>query len=146
MTFNSTFAIIKPHILENGIEDEIIVSILSRKFVIRRLETRYLTVEEVQSLYEEHKDKYFYEGLCQRMLQGPVIIMELTRNPTGNGKECWEQWRECIGATDPSVADYYSIRHLYGQSQQYNAVHGSDSEESAKRELNVFFNFLQVEN
>jgi nucleoside-diphosphate kinase len=100
---------------------------------------RYMTLEESQSLYEEHKDKYFYEGLCERMIQGPVIMMELTRRPTGNNKECWEQWRECIGTTDPILADHQSIRHLFGQSAQYNAVHGSDSEESAKRELDIFF-------
>lgn len=138
---NTTFAIIKPHILDDEIEDEVLSYILSNKFVILRLETRYLTDKEIAQLYDEHKGKYFYDGLCQRMREGPCMIMELTVNPyyRASLEESWQQWREFIGSTDPNDAKDNTIRKLYGVSNQYNAVHGSDSKESAIRELGIFF-------
>ena len=134
----STFAIIKPHILENAMEGDILSLIIKNNFIIRKLETKTITMEEAKQLYIEHEDEEFFEPLCYRMIDGPCIIMELKRNYGGKEK-CFKVWRELIGSTDPIEAKCDSIRRLFGTSRQYNAVHGSDSEESAARELAIFF-------
>jgi nucleoside-diphosphate kinase len=107
-----------------------------RGFVITYLENRYLTPEEAEQLYQEHKGTEKYPELIARMLSGPVALMKIEY--TGQ-KYAWSEWRNCIGVTDPSKAAIGTIRYNFGQNVQNNAVHGSDSEESAKRELGIFF-------
>ncbi len=138
--FNSTFAIIKPHVIEEEKTIEILACIIQMGYVIRRLETRCITLEEAKELYAEHVNKNYFDGLCNRTCEGPVMIIELYRPLlTSSLQKCWKKWREDIGNTDPSMAYTNSLRRQFGHSVQYNALHGSDSEESAKRELEIFW-------
>ena len=133
----STFALIKPRAVRHHLIGNIVTKIEEHHFTIRQLETRELTYNEVQILYAEHKKSNIYDGLVKRMLAGPVVIMKLEY--TGP-REAWKVWRELIGNTNPSLAHPGTIRKIFGTSTQFNAVHGSDSRESAQREINIFFN------
>ena len=83
--------------------------------------------------YEEHRDKPFFNDLVQFITSGPVVAIEL------EGNEIVSRLRKFMGATNPSEAEEGTIRAIYGTELEKNVVHGSDSPESAERELNIFF-------
>jgi len=134
----STFAIIKPRAVKDKKIGEIITEIEKNGFTIKRLETRMLTHKEASELYIEHKDTKKYNGLIQRMTSGKCVIMWLTLEETCN-QPAYKVWRTLIGATDPLLAEDGTLRHKFGISVRHNAVHGADSIDSVKRELNIFF-------
>jgi nucleoside-diphosphate kinase len=139
-----TFAIIKPTAVKRKQIGEIITYIEDSGLVISRLKTLTLTHDQTRDLYAEHAGKDFFNDLCAYMMSGPVVIMELYL-PHGMCLQCgaWEYWRCVIGATDPADADERTIRRTFGINRRENAVHGSDSENSAKRELSLFFDLTQ---
>ena len=94
--------------------------------------TRWLQ-QDAEKFYAEHEKKSFFKGLCTFMSSGDVLIMVL------KGKNAIEQWRSIIGPTDPAHASPSTIRGMYGTSIDFNAVHGSDSSISAKKEIEMLF-------
>ncbi len=135
-----TFAMIKPDaVLKVG---QILSRIEKEDIVISKMKMRRFTREQAQMFYAEHKDKPFFENLVNFISSAPVIGFELV------GRDMIKKWRLFIGPTNCQVArvkNPQSIRALFGREGVKNAVHGSDSEESAERELKFFFDDLPVE-
>lgn len=130
-----TFAMIKPDAIENA--GKIISRIEGADFVITKLKMLQMTHSEAEEFYAEHKGKPFYENLVNFISSGKTLGMELM------GTDAVFKWRELIGPTNCQVARMekpQSIRALYGIEGVRNAVHGSDSEQSSKREIDFYFN------
>lgn len=127
-----TFAIIKPtSFYEAG---GIISLIIGAGFSIEQLVSHHLTLDEAQEIYAPHKDQAFFNALCEYMCSGNVYLMRLH----SDDDDAVSKWRTLMGATNPKDAKEGTIRKLYGRSLRENAVHGSDSVESAERELAIF--------
>ena len=133
-----TLAIIKPNAVANKVTGRILSMWEEAGFRILALKQVRLTGPQAAGFYREHEGKPFYEGLVEFMTSGPVILLVLSR------AGAVEANRELMGATDPDAAAPGTIRKLFGQSVRHNAVHGSDSPESAQREIAYFFNALEV--
>lgn len=135
--YQHTLAIIKPDAVKAKNTGKIIDMIEKAGFSIDAMAKAILDQETAELFYEEHEGKPFFNELVEFMTSGPVIIMAL-------GKEnAIEDWRKLMGATNPANAAEGTIRKLYGASVGNNAVHGSDSEASAQRELGIFFEGLE---
>ncbi len=128
-----TFAIIKPHAVKSKLSGKIIDMIEGAGFEIVEMKKIKMNDAQAQALYAEHQGKPFYNGLVSIMTSSPVIVLKLQK------PEAVASWRELMGATNPSNAVAGTIRALYGNSLDENAVHGSDSVTSADRELAIFF-------
>lgn len=128
-----TLAIIKPDAVKAGFSDAIIGHIEKNDFNIVEQKKVQLTTTEAQGFYAEHKERPFFEELVNFMTSGDVIIMVLERDNAIKG------WRDLMGETDPAEAAEGTIRKLFGTSKGSNATHGSDSPESAQREIEYFF-------
>jgi nucleoside-diphosphate kinase len=129
-----TLAIIKPDAVKAGFSDAIIGHIEKNDFIIVEQKQVRLTKAEVQGFYgAEHGERPYFEELVNFMISGDVIIMALERDNAITG------WRDLMGATDPAEAAEGTIRKLFGTSKGNNATHGSDSQESANREIAYFF-------
>lgn len=135
-----TLAIIKPEILKKGLAGKIISRIEDEGIKIIALKMVRLTKEQAGRFYYVHRGKFFYEELTEYMSSGPIIVMVLS------GENVIERWRSIMGATDPAKAEEGTIRKLYGTNIQNNAVHGSDSHESASFEIGFFFSEMEIEN
>jgi nucleoside-diphosphate kinase len=133
-----TFAIIKPDAVESKKAGQIITAIELNGFEIVRIEKRQLTVEEAKEFYIEHKGKSFYGSLVETMTSGDVYLLALRIE----GPDAVKKWRTLIGSTNPAVAEFGTIRKMFAKSGSENAVHGSDSDASAQRELKFFFEDL----
>jgi nucleoside-diphosphate kinase len=128
-----TLAIIKPDATKKRIIGKIIARIEEEGFTIVRMKLVHLSKDEAKGFYIVHKDKPFYDSLCEFMSSGPVVLMAL------EAENAIRLWREVMGATDPAVAKPGTLRHAYGFSIERNAVHGSDARDTAEWELNYFF-------
>ena len=128
-----TLAIIKPDAVKGRHIGEIISHLERYGLEIHQMEKLYPGVVLWEEFYKEHKGKPFYQGLLDHMRSGSSIFMVL------KGPEAIKVWRTIIGATDPKMADPFTIRGKFGTSGPANAVHGSDSPESAAREIAFFF-------
>ena len=128
-----TFAIIKPHAVKSKFSGKIIDMIEAAGFEIVEMKKIMMNQAQAQALYAEHEGKPFYNGLVSIMTASPLIVLKLQKN------EAVALWRELMGATNPANAAQGTIRALYGNSLDENAVHGSDSPASAARELAIFF-------
>ncbi len=131
-----TFAMIKPDAIESKNVGNIISTIELNHFNILRMEKLTLSAEQAEHFYAIHKERSFFKDLVEYMTSGPVVVLALEKVDAVN------QWRSLIGATNPSNAAVGTIRKMYAESIGRNAVHGSDSEENAKIELQFFFNDL----
>ena len=138
MSLQKTLSIIKP----DAVARNLIGSIDSRFeqaglriVAMRRIK---MTKEQAQTFYEVHKDKAFYDSLCDYMSSGPVVVQVLS------GENAVLKNREIMGATNPANAEIGTIRRDFGESIEHNAVHGSDSEENALHEISFFFNQLDI--
>ncbi|XP_064399962.1 nucleoside diphosphate kinase homolog 7-like [Halichondria panicea] len=130
-----TFGLIKPDCVPSKM-GEIIDRIISEGFIICQLKMVQLSSKEAAEFYQEHRGKSFYEKLVDFMASGPVVVFELT------GDNAVTRWRELMGPTDSSVARQeapHTIRAQFGTDVTRDAVHGSDSQEAAKREYDFFF-------
>jgi nucleoside-diphosphate kinase len=133
---NMTFAMIKPDAIESKNLGNIISMIELNGFEILRMQKIVLSSLQAEQFYSIHKERSFFKELIDYIISGPVVILAL-------GKiNAVTEWRNLIGATNPSNASVGTIRKMYAQSIGRNAVHGSDSEENAKIELKFFFNDL----
>ena len=130
---NLTFTMIKPEAVEAGNTGAILNKIESSGFRIVAMKKVSLSKERAGEFYEVHKERPFYSELVDYMSSGPIIAAILEKD------NAVADFRELIGATDPSEAKPGTIRHEYAESKAKNAVHGSDSDENAQIEANFHF-------
>ncbi|GAB4294877.1 MAG: nucleoside-diphosphate kinase [Ignavibacteriaceae bacterium] len=130
---NKTLAIIKPDAVGENHSGEIIDMIIKAGFKITAMKMTKLTRESATGFYEIHKDKSFFNELLDYMTSGPCIAMALEK------ENAVEDYRKLIGATNPDNAAEGTIRKLFAKNIQFNAVHGSDSDENAEKEILHFF-------
>ena len=128
-----TLLMIKPDMVGEGLHGEIIAFVLRNRFNINRLRMLAMDRSTAQQFYEVHKDREFYPALVDYITSGPVVAMEI------EGDDVIKAIRRFIGPTNPAEAAPGTVRHMYGKSIQNNAVHASDSPESAKKELAIVF-------
>ncbi len=128
-----TLAIIKPDAVQKGHTGEIISMIIKAGFKIRAMRMVHLTKESAGGFYEIHKERSFFSELLDYMTSGPCIPIYLEK------ENAVEDYRKLIGATDPAKAAEGTVRKLYATDIQFNAVHGSDSDENAEKEISHFF-------
>jgi nucleoside-diphosphate kinase len=137
MNGNITFTMIKPDAVAAGNAGLILDMILKAGFNLMAMKYLHISRQQAQAFYAEHYGKPFFEGLTEFMSSGPIFAAILEK------ENAVESFRNFIGKTNPADAVEGSIRKLYGSSIQRNAVHGSDSDESAKRESGFFFSQLE---
>ena len=128
-----TLSIIKPDAVERDLADEIKAFFVKNNLKIKKDKKIQLSKEEAAEFYKVHQSKPFYDDLCSYLASGPIIAMIL------EGENAVLQNRGLMGATDPKKAEENTIRKLYGISIDKNSVHGSDSVENAKKEIEFFF-------
>ncbi|MCS6966498.1 MAG: nucleoside-diphosphate kinase [Candidatus Kapabacteria bacterium] len=133
-----TLAIIKPDAVRRKLIGEIITAITQAGFHIVGLKLVHMTKEQAESFYDVHRGRFFFEELTRFMSSGPVVVMVLQK------EQAVEDFRSLIGATDPTEAAAGTIRHRFGTSKGENAIHGSDSLESAEREIAFFFSSIEL--
>ena len=135
---NRTLAIIKPDAVDNGYTGKIIDRIISEGFKIRAARLMHLSREQAESFYAVHRGRPFYNDLVDFMTSGPCMPMVLEHEDAVNA------FRELIGATNPAKANEGTIRKDFAESVQKNAVHGSDSNETAQKEIAFFYSTDQI--
>ncbi|HEY7192766.1 MAG TPA: nucleoside-diphosphate kinase [Gemmatimonadales bacterium] len=128
-----TLAIIKPDAVAANHIGKIIAHLEKEGFQIREAQMVRLSKERAQSFYEVHKERPFFQPLVAFMTSGPALALALERD------DAVAHLRKVIGATDPAQAEPGTIRKLYAQSKERNAIHASDSPENAAREVAFFF-------
>tara|TARA_B100001123_G_scaffold267067_1_gene297331 strand:+ start:143 stop:553 length:411 start_codon:yes stop_codon:yes gene_type:complete len=132
-SIEQTLSIIKPDAVERNLENEIKNIFKNKGFDIVKEKKIQLTKSEAEEFYKVHETKPFYNDLCAYLSSGPIVVMILEKDKAVTGN------REIMGATDPLKAEEGTIRKKYGISIDKNSVHGSDSLENAKIEINFFF-------
>lgn len=133
MVIERTLLIIKPDGVARGLVGEILVRVERKGYRIERMEGKVIDRELAAQHYREHKGKSFYDELLDYITEGLAILAVI------KGENAIENLRVIMGATDPLDATPGSIRGAYATSVTRNLVHGSDSAESAVREINLFF-------
>tara|TARA_Y100000741_G_C17775998_1_gene363641 strand:+ start:37 stop:447 length:411 start_codon:yes stop_codon:yes gene_type:complete len=128
-----TLSIIKPDAVERKLENEIKNEFVNKGFKIAKEKKIQLSKTEAEEFYRVHETKPFYNDLCAYLSSGPIIVMVLERENAVISN------RELMGATDPKKAEEGTLRKKYGVSIDKNSVHGSDSLENAKIEIDFFF-------
>jgi len=128
-----TLSIIKPDAVERNLENEIKSFFKKNGLTITKSKKVKITKEESSEFYKVHQTKPFYKDLCAYLASGPIVVMVL------EGENAVLKNRELMGATDPSKADEGTLRKMHGLSIDKNSVHGSDSIENGKIEINFFF-------
>ena len=133
-----TFALIKPNAMKKRKAGAIIQKFQQEGLTLVGLKMLQVPKELCQEFYQEHKERPFFQELVDFISSAPVIVLAL------QGDNAVLQVREIIGDTDPKKAQHGTIRYEYGDSIGENAVHGSDTLNSAKRELALFFSSLEL--
>jgi nucleoside-diphosphate kinase len=133
MAIERTFSIIKPDATKRNITGAINAEIEKVGLCIVAQKRVRWTRAQAETFYEEHKARSFYADLCAYMTSGPIVCQVL------EGDDAIAKYREVMGATDPNEAKDGTIRKRYGLSKQENSTHGSDSPESALREIGLNF-------
>ena len=128
-----TLSIIKPDAVERNLENEIKNFFEKNNLKILKTKKVKISKEEASEFYKVHQTKPFYSDLCNYLSSGPIIVMIL------EGENAISKNRQLMGATDPTEAEEGTLRKMYGISIDKNSVHGSDSTENAKIEINFFF-------
>ena len=128
-----TFAIIKPDAVKNGYTGKIYDRIIQAGFNILSAKLLKMTNEQAEGFYNVHRERPFFNNLVEFMTSGPCMVLALEKS------NAVESWRETIGATNPDEAKENTIRKDFASNVQENAVHGSDSDENAEKEIAFFF-------
>ena len=128
-----TFAIIKPDAVKNGHTGQIYDRIISAGFKILGAKLIKLTKKQAEGFYNVHRARPFFGELTDFMSSGQCMVLAL------NKENAVKAWRDTIGSTNPEEADIGTIRKDFATNIQNNAVHGSDSDENAKKEIAFFF-------
>ena len=129
-----TLSIIKPDAVERNLIEEIKSIFLKNNLKIKNSKKIHISKEEAAEFYKVHQSKPFYNDLCKYLSSGPIVVMIL------EGENAVKSNRKIMGATDPKNAEDNTIRKLYGVSIDKNSVHGSDTIDNAKKEIEFFFN------
>ena len=133
MAIEKTYSMLKPDAVRNRHVGEIITRIEHAGLTIERMELANVTPEQAAANYAEHEGKPFYEGLITYITSGPVVKMVVS------GEGAIKKMRILMGATNPAEAAPGTIRGDFGLVMDENVIHGSDSPESAEREISIFF-------
>ena len=128
-----TLSIIKPDAVERNLQDEIKNEYNKNGFVISKEKKINISKQEAEQFYKVHETKPFYNDLCEYLSSGPIIVMSLQK------KNAVLDNRKLMGTTNPKEAEKGTLREKYGISIDKNSVHGSDSIENAKIEIDFFF-------
>jgi len=128
-----TLSIIKPDAVERNLEKEIKSFFVKNNLKVLKSKKIKISKDEASEFYKVHQTKPFYKALCDYLSSGPIIVMIL------EGENAVLKNRELMGATDPLKAEEGTLRKMYGVSIDKNSVHGSDSIENAKIEIDFFF-------
>jgi len=129
-----TLSIIKPDAVERNLVDEIKNIFIKNNLKVKESKKIHITKDEASEFYKVHQSKPFYNDLCAYLSSGPIVVMIL------EGDNAVMLNRKLMGATNPKDAEENTIRKLYGISIDKNSVHGSDSIDNAKKEIEFFFN------
>ena len=135
-----TLSIIKPDAVKRGLTGEINSLIEKNKMRIVAQKMLQLSLVDAKGFYFVHKDRAFFNDLCEYMISGPIVVQVLM------GKNVVSNYRNLMGATNPTNADDGTIRKKYGLSVEENSVHGSDSKENSEIEINFFFSKREIFN
>ena len=128
-----TLSIIKPDAVERNLQDQIKQEFISKGFKIIKEKKIHISKEEAEKFYKVHETKPFYNDLCTYLSSGPICVMILQK------ENAVLENRKLMGATNPVDAEEGTLRKKYGISIDKNSVHGSDSIENAKIEIDFFF-------
>ena len=128
-----TLSIIKPDAVERNLENEIKAMFKNKEFLIVKEKKIQIEKSEAEKFYKVHETKPFYNDLCAYLSSGPIVVMILEKEDAVKAN------RELMGATNPKDAEEGTIRKKYGISIDKNSVHGSDSIDNAKIEIDFFF-------
>ena len=128
-----TLSIIKPDAVERNLQDQIKNEFKNNGFEILKEKKIHISKEEAEKFYKVHESKPFYNDLCDYLSSGPIVVMNLKKD------NAVLENRKLMGATNPKDAEEGTLRKKYGISIDKNSVHGSDSIENAKTELDFFF-------
>jgi len=128
-----TFSIIKPDAVKNGRAGLVLAKLEEQGFRVLGLRMVHMTKETAERFYAVHKERPFFTSLVTFMSEGPAVVMALER------EDAVKKLREVMGATNPANAAEGTVRKLYAESIERNAIHGSDAPETAKEELAFFF-------
>ena len=138
MAGNYTLAIIKPDAFGAGKAGKILAHLEGQGFRLRAARVMHLTESQAQEFYAVHRERPFFGSLVRFMTSGPCMPMVLEKDGAVAA------YRQAIGATDPAEAADGTVRKLFAESKERNAVHGSDSDENAEREAAFFFSTADV--
>ena len=127
-----TLSIIKPDAVERNLTEEIKNIFIKNNLKIKDSKKIHITKDEASEFYKVHQSKPFYNDLCVYLSSGPIVVLILEGNNAVLAN------RKLMGATNPKEAEENTIRKLYGISIDKNSVHGSDSKENAKKEIDFF--------
>ena len=133
MAIERTLGIVKPDAVGKNLIGKVVAHLEGAGFRVRAMRIEELSVEEARRFYEVHRERPFYDSLVAFMTSGPCVPLVLER------EDAVAKLREVIGATDPAKADEGTIRRLYAESVERNAIHASDSPDNAAREIAFFF-------
>jgi nucleoside-diphosphate kinase len=133
-----TLCIIKPDAVAKNVSGNILAMIQNAGFKVLGMKMIRLTPAQAGAFYEVHKERPFYQDLINYMISGPIIPVALEK------ENAVEDYRKLIGATNPQNADAGTVRKLYGESIEKNAVHGSDSGENGIIEIAFFFSKAEI--
>lgn len=133
MRTDLTFTIVKPTAFEKNYLGPIIEMFNLNGFKVCAMKMTHFSREKAELFYDVHTERPFFKSLIDYMTSGPVVVAVLQK------ENAIADFRELIGNTDPANAKYGSIRKMFADSKEANAVHGSDSDENAQREISIFF-------
>ena len=133
MATQQTLAMIKPDAVQRNLIGSIIQLMEANKLVVKKIIMMKLSVSQAEKFYIIHKDKHFYSKLIEYMTSDQVVVILL------EGDNAISAYRDLMGSTNPEEAGEKTIRKLYAVNTTYNSIHGSDSPENAKIEIDFFF-------
>ena len=134
MALQRTFSIIKPDATKRNLTGKIIAKFEDAGLRVVASKRIHMTREQAEGFYAVHKERPFFGELVDFMISGPVVVQVL------EGEDAVKRNRDVMGATNPADADEGTIRKAFAESIEANSVHGSDSDENAKIEIEFFFN------
>ena len=138
MSVQRTLAIVKPDAVAKQVTGKILARIEDAGFTILAAKLVHMSPAQARGFYYVHRQRPFFDSLCAFMTQGPSLVMVL------EGDNAIQRWRDLMGATDPAKAAPGTIRREFASSIEANAVHGSDSPETAAVEIPYFFSSLEL--
>ena len=138
MSVENTLSIIKPDAVKRDLTGKIIAMFEEKQLRIVAQKKIWLSKAQAGSFYAVHKDRPFFDELCEFMSSGPIVVQVLS------GTNAIEKNREIMGATNPEQAEVGTIRREFALSMTENSAHGSDSPETAREEISFFFSGLEI--